>query len=206
VRVEARRADAPLPECEGVDIAPVGIIDELPQPSDPGTRFAFAVERLETIGPTAPMRLSLSWNARLKKDGTIGAPPPLDHGRKGRAALPNSFGRRRSWRHCRAGFGRCNACIDDYGTASNALPWEGRPPCLAAGQVRATDGCDTATAAIPIGRLVVDDVPNERSAEVNPCTSNCDHYLKCQAGLGSQEANGLEPFEGKAMSLIASES
>ncbi len=36
------------PQWEGVDIALVGVVDDLPQTSARGTRFAFAVERVET--------------------------------------------------------------------------------------------------------------------------------------------------------------
>jgi cytochrome c peroxidase len=39
----------------------------------------------------------------------------------------------------------------------------------------------------------------ERSAEVNPLSSKYDAYLKGQATLSAQEADGLELFEGKAM-------
>jgi cytochrome c peroxidase len=39
----------------------------------------------------------------------------------------------------------------------------------------------------------------ERSVEVNPFTSKFDYYLKGQATLTPQEANGLALFEGKAM-------
>ncbi len=49
-RAESRLADQLPPQWEGVDIAVVGIVDELPQSSSRGTRFAFAVERVETAG------------------------------------------------------------------------------------------------------------------------------------------------------------
>ena len=39
----------------------------------------------------------------------------------------------------------------------------------------------------------------ERSAEVNPFTSKYDYFLKGQATLTAQEAQGLELFEGEAM-------
>ena len=39
----------------------------------------------------------------------------------------------------------------------------------------------------------------ERSNEVNPFTSKYDYYLKGEADLTAQEANGLALFEGKAM-------
>ena len=53
-RAEARLADALPSEWEGADIALVGVVDELPQRSDRGTRFAFAVERIETAGAIVP--------------------------------------------------------------------------------------------------------------------------------------------------------
>ncbi len=62
-RAEARLADA-LPDAwEGRDVAIVGIVDDLPDRSPLGTRFAFAVERVETPGATVPSRVSLSWLA-----------------------------------------------------------------------------------------------------------------------------------------------
>src|SRR5205085_7338172 len=63
---ETRLADQLPPEWEGVDIAVVGVIDELPQSSPRGTRFAFAVERIETANAIVPQRLSLAWFAQSK--------------------------------------------------------------------------------------------------------------------------------------------
>src|ERR1700720_3160207 len=45
-RAEARLADALPPAWEGRDIEVVGVIDDMPQPVDGGTRFAFSVERV----------------------------------------------------------------------------------------------------------------------------------------------------------------
>ena len=73
-RAEMRLAQQLPPAWEGVDIALVGIVDELPQASPRGTRFAFAVERIETAGAVVPARLSLAWYAQLGKDGA-GEPP-----------------------------------------------------------------------------------------------------------------------------------
>jgi competence protein ComEC len=53
-RAEARLADALPPEWEGVDVALLGVIDELPQTSERGTRFAFAVARLQPHRNHAP--------------------------------------------------------------------------------------------------------------------------------------------------------
>ncbi|HEV2040436.1 MAG TPA: DNA internalization-related competence protein ComEC/Rec2 [Casimicrobiaceae bacterium] len=60
-RADARLADALPPAWEGQDIALVGVIDDLPQPADRGTRFAFAVERILTPDAVVPSRLSLAW-------------------------------------------------------------------------------------------------------------------------------------------------
>src|SRR5262245_41585294 len=46
-RAGARLADELPSAWEGVDITIVGIVDDLPQPSSLGTRFALAVERTE---------------------------------------------------------------------------------------------------------------------------------------------------------------
>ena len=60
-RADARLADALPPAWEGRDIALVGVIDDLPQPADRGTRFAFAVEKILTPDAVVPSRLSLAW-------------------------------------------------------------------------------------------------------------------------------------------------
>jgi competence protein ComEC len=86
-RAETRLADALPPAWEGVDIALVGIIDELPQSSDRGTRFAFAVETVGTPDAIVPARLSLAWYAQVRKDGTIDTPPPLAAGERWRLVV-----------------------------------------------------------------------------------------------------------------------
>src|SRR6202171_6428485 len=60
-RADARLAAALPPAWEGRDIALVGVVDDLPQPADRGTRFAFAVERILTPDAVVPSRLSLAW-------------------------------------------------------------------------------------------------------------------------------------------------
>src|SRR5258705_9686150 len=60
-RAQVRLDDALPSEWEGVDIVLVGVIDDLPQTSARGTRFAFAVERGETPGAVGPNRLSPAW-------------------------------------------------------------------------------------------------------------------------------------------------
>jgi competence protein ComEC len=86
-RAEHRLADA-LPEAwEGVDIAVVGVIDDLPQVSDLGTRFAFAVERVETAGASVPDRLSLGWYAPRRKGGETEEVPVLAAGERWRIVV-----------------------------------------------------------------------------------------------------------------------
>jgi competence protein ComEC len=60
-RAEARLADELPRAWEGRDVEIVGVIDELPQPGERGTRFALAVERVLTPGAIVPSRLSLGW-------------------------------------------------------------------------------------------------------------------------------------------------
>ncbi len=76
-RAEVRLADALPPAWEGVDIAIVGVVDDLPQAGSLGTRFAFAVERVDTPGATVPARLSLVWYASRAKEGEAALAPPL---------------------------------------------------------------------------------------------------------------------------------
>jgi competence protein ComEC len=68
-RADTRLADALPPAWEGRDIALVGVIDDLPQPADRGTRFAFAVERILTPDAVVPSRLSLAWYNGWPRDG-----------------------------------------------------------------------------------------------------------------------------------------
>ena len=60
-RAEVRLADALPSAWEGRDIDVRGVIDELPQPGERGTRFVLAVERVLTDGAIVPSRLSLGW-------------------------------------------------------------------------------------------------------------------------------------------------
>lgn len=86
-RAGARLADHLPSAWEGVDIALVGVVDELPQAAARGTRFAFAVERVETPGAAVPARLSLVWYAEQRKDGTSEPPPPLSAAERWRLVL-----------------------------------------------------------------------------------------------------------------------
>ena len=68
-RADTRLADALPSAWEGQDIELVGIVDDLPQPADRGTRFAFAVERILTPDAVVPSRLSLAWYNGWPRDG-----------------------------------------------------------------------------------------------------------------------------------------
>ncbi len=72
-RAEVRLADALPSEWEGRDIEVVGVIDELPQPVDRGTRFAFSVERVVTSDAVVPSTLSLAWYNAYARGGTFEA-------------------------------------------------------------------------------------------------------------------------------------
>jgi competence protein ComEC len=86
-RADVRLADALPGEWEGVDIALVGVIDELPQSSERGTRFAFAVERAETAGAIVPARLSLAWYAQWQKGGLAVPVPAIVAGERWRLVV-----------------------------------------------------------------------------------------------------------------------
>ncbi len=70
-RADIRLADALPPEWEGQDIVLIGVIDDLPHVTERGTRFAFAVERIETPRAIVPRRLSLAWYDQGHEVGTI---------------------------------------------------------------------------------------------------------------------------------------
>ena len=86
-RADARLADALPTEWEGADVAVVGVVDELPQSSERGTRFAFAVERTETAGATVPARLSLAWYAQWQKGGSVVPVPGIAAGERWRLVV-----------------------------------------------------------------------------------------------------------------------
>ena len=77
-RAQTRLADELPAAWEGRDIELVGIVDELPQTSDRGLRFAFAVERVVTPGAIVPSRLSLVWYSAWR-DEEDGAELPQIH-------------------------------------------------------------------------------------------------------------------------------
>ncbi len=86
-RAETRLAEHLAPEWEGEDIAVVGVIDELPQVSARGTRFALAVERSETAGAVFPPRLSLAWYTQWQKAGSVDAVPEIVAGERWRLVV-----------------------------------------------------------------------------------------------------------------------
>ena len=70
-RADTRLADALPSAWEGQDIELVGIVDDLPQPADRGTRFAFAVEKILTPDAVVPSRLSLAWYNDAPAEGEL---------------------------------------------------------------------------------------------------------------------------------------
>jgi len=74
-RAQVRLADELPNAWEGVDLRLVGIVDDLPDTTERGVRFAFAVEEVETPDAVVPRRLSLAWSAETARDGSeIDAP------------------------------------------------------------------------------------------------------------------------------------
>ncbi len=73
-RAEVRLADELPPAWEGRDIEVAGVIDELPQPVDRGTRFAFSVEHVLTPDAIVPSTLSLAWYNAYARGGAVDAP------------------------------------------------------------------------------------------------------------------------------------
>jgi competence protein ComEC len=61
LRADVRLADSLPREWEGEDIRVVGVVDDLPTPSDSGVRFALAVETVLTDRARVPSRISLAW-------------------------------------------------------------------------------------------------------------------------------------------------
>ena len=83
-RAEVRLADA-LPEAwEGVDIALVGVVDDLPDRSPQGVRFSLAVERVESPEAVVPRRVSLTWSAERNADGDASEAPEVHAGERWR--------------------------------------------------------------------------------------------------------------------------
>lgn len=78
-RAHVRLADALPAQWEGLDIVVVGVVDDLPQVGERGTRFAFAVERIVTPAAVVPSRLSLAWYAAAPAAEESQPPVPAVH-------------------------------------------------------------------------------------------------------------------------------
>jgi competence protein ComEC len=78
-RAQMRLADALPPQWEGVDLVVVGVVDDLPQVGDRGTRFAFDVERTITRNAIVPSRLSLAWYAPAPSEEQPDPQVPIVH-------------------------------------------------------------------------------------------------------------------------------
>lgn len=81
-RAELRLADALPSPWEDIDLAIVGVIDDLPHASPRGTRFALAVERVLTAGARVPERISLAWYPTLRATDIKDAVPVLRAGER----------------------------------------------------------------------------------------------------------------------------
>jgi competence protein ComEC len=81
-RADVRLADALPPAWEGRDIDVRGVIDELPQPGERGTRFVLAVERVLTAEAIVPARLSLGWYGSWRGGAASAKVPELHAGER----------------------------------------------------------------------------------------------------------------------------
>jgi competence protein ComEC len=82
-RADTRLADALPPAWEETDLRVIGIVDELPQNTDSGSRFAFAIEQAVTAGAVLPRRVSLAWYApRAPREETPQHPPIVHAGER----------------------------------------------------------------------------------------------------------------------------
>jgi competence protein ComEC len=78
-RAQARLADELPRGWEGRDVALTGIVADLPQPTERGTRFILDVESVSTAGAHVPETLALTWYAE-SRNGV--APPKLVPGER----------------------------------------------------------------------------------------------------------------------------
>ena len=76
-RAQERLADALPGAWEGRDIELAGVVANLPQPGERGTRFLFDVEHVATPGAQVPGRIALTWYAEPG-----GMPPRLEPGER----------------------------------------------------------------------------------------------------------------------------
>ncbi|HKP65627.1 MAG TPA: ComEC/Rec2 family competence protein, partial [Casimicrobiaceae bacterium] len=86
LRADTRLADELPAAWEERDIELQGVVDDLPQSTDDGVRFAFAIERIDTPGAHVPERISLAWFAprdrtamRLGDTPTLAPSLPVVH-------------------------------------------------------------------------------------------------------------------------------
>ncbi len=86
-RAEARLADALPAAWEGADVLVVGVVDDLPDASERGVRFAFAVERVESAEARVPSRISLSWPSARPGDERAVDVPDLAAGERWRLVV-----------------------------------------------------------------------------------------------------------------------
>jgi competence protein ComEC len=84
LRADLRMSDELPREWEGRDIELVGVIDEMPQKSERGVRFAFRVEQLLTRDAQVPQRIALGWYKPSIKEIASEALPELHAGERWR--------------------------------------------------------------------------------------------------------------------------
>src|SRR5689334_22343184 len=80
-RAEVRLADALAFAHEGIDVAVVGVVAELPVVRERSTRFVFHVERIQAPAIAVPERVSLSWYPEFRQ-GVRTEPPRLAPGER----------------------------------------------------------------------------------------------------------------------------
>jgi competence protein ComEC len=86
-RAQARLADELPSAWEGRDVDVIGVVDELPQPTDRGPRFAFAVERVATPDAVIPSRISLVWYSQSRAGQPEAQPRELHAGERWRLTV-----------------------------------------------------------------------------------------------------------------------
>lgn len=78
-RADLRLADQLPPAWEERDIRVTGIVDDLPQNTASGSRFAFVIERAITAGASVPRRVSVAWFLSRAHVDDDAAPAPAVH-------------------------------------------------------------------------------------------------------------------------------
>jgi competence protein ComEC len=82
-RADVRLGDALPPAWEETDVRITGIVDDLPQNTIVGARFAFAVESVLTTSAVVPQRVSLAWFApRRQRDERMSDAPAVHAGER----------------------------------------------------------------------------------------------------------------------------